>query len=351
VFAAFPDVLRRRGVGFRFFHRLTAVRLGRTGSPHVAALDFDVQARVKGGASAYDPLIDVAGMRCWPAEPLAGQLADGARCVREGRDFESHWDRRRVGRMTLRVGRDFDFVVLGVGLGAVPYVCSELVAADPRWRAMVEHVKTVATQAFQIWLDADMEALGWSDGPVTLSGFAEPFDTWADMRHLLPREGWTQPPRALAYFCGVLRDGASEAADAGHLARQRELVRRNAIGFLEQEIRHLWPKAVERTGKFRWELLAVPPGCQARGAARFDAQHWTSSVNPSDRYTLALPGSARHRISPLDGTYDNLTVCGDWTDCGFNSGCVEAAVMSGRLAAHALSGGPALEDIVGYDHP
>ena len=74
-------------------------------------------------------------------------------------------------------------------------------------------------------------------------------------------------------------------------------------------------------------------------------------MNPSDRYTLALPGSARHRISPLDATYDNLTVCGDWTDCGFNSGCVEAAVMSGRLAAHALSRSPALEDIVGFDHP
>jgi hypothetical protein len=30
---------------------------------------------------------------------------------------------------------------------------------------------------------------------------------------------------------------------------------------------------------------------------------------------------------------------------------VESAVMSGRLAAHALSGFPALEEITGYDHP
>jgi predicted NAD/FAD-dependent oxidoreductase len=42
---------------------------------------------------------------------------------------------------------------------------------------------------------------------------------------------------------------------------------------------------------------------------------------------------------------------GDWTDCGFNEGCVEAAVMSGRLAAHAIAETPALEDIIGYDHP
>jgi uncharacterized protein with NAD-binding domain and iron-sulfur cluster len=75
------------------------------------------------------------------------------------------------------------------------------------------------------------------------------------------------------------------------------------------------------------------------------------NVNPSDRYTIAPPGSLRHRISPLDNTYDNLTIAGDWTDCGFNEGCVEAAVMSGRLAAHAIAHWPPLEQIIGYDHP
>ena len=50
-------------------------------------------------------------------------------------------------------------------------------------------------------------------------------------------------------------------------------------------------------------------------------------------------------------TYDNLTIAGDWTDSGFHSGCVEGAVMSGLLAAHALSGSPRLEDIIAYDHP
>ena len=74
-------------------------------------------------------------------------------------------------------------------------------------------------------------------------------------------------------------------------------------------------------------------------------------MNPTDRYALSLPGSLRYRISPLDHTYDNLTVAGDWTDCGFNEGCVEAAVMSGRLAAHAISQSPPLEEIVGFDHP
>ena len=53
---------------------------------------------------------------------------------------------------------------------------------------MVANVKTVATQAFQIWMREDMDALGWRRPAANLSGFVEPFDTWADMRQLLDAE-------------------------------------------------------------------------------------------------------------------------------------------------------------------
>ena len=98
--------------------------------------------------------------------------------------------------------------------------------------------------------------------------------------------------------------------------------------------------------------MTVPAdGPPPEAEARFDSQYWAANVNPSDRYVLMLPGTLRYRISPLDNTYDNLTIAGDWTDCGYNAGCVEAAVMSGRLAAHAISLWPPLEEITGYDHP
>jgi uncharacterized protein with NAD-binding domain and iron-sulfur cluster len=361
VFAPMYEVLRRRGVRFEFFHRLRDVRiadadaLARGAAPHVTALHFDVQAKLAGGVP-YAPLVDVGGMPCWPAEPCWAQLDDGEALRRDGRRFESHWDLRRAGETTLHVGRDFDLVVLGVGLGAVPHVCGELVARDPRWREMVIHVKTVATQAFQLWLTASTEELGWGGPAVTLSGFVQPFDTWADMRHLLAYERWPDPaPRTIAYFCSALPDlDGVHVADATYLERQREIVRANATRFLATDVRHLWPRAVDTAGRFRWELLASADGMPPAGAAsdaRFRSQYWTANVNPSDRYTLALPGSSAYRISPLDPTYDNLTVCGDWTDAGFTSGCVETAVMSGRLAAHALSRRPALDDIIGFDHP
>ena len=352
VFAPFYEVLARRGVRFEFFHRLENVRLGRGEPPYVEALEFDVQAELHGGA--YRPLVDVGGLPCWPSAPDWTQLADGERLAREGWSFERHRDRRRVGTRTVRVIDDFDFVVLGVGLGAIPHVCKEIVARDPRWRAMVERVKTVATQAFQVWMSADMQELGWSQPALSLSGFVEPFDTWADMHHLIAREGWTRPPRALAYFCNVLPE--PDAATGDDPPDPRERVRRNAIRFLNHDVAHLWPRAVRVPGEFRWELLVDPdeverPWASARGEARFGSQFWTANVNPSDRYALSLPGTSAYRISPLDPTYDNLTIAGDWTACGFNAGCVEAAVMSGRLAAHAIARSPALEDIIGYDHP
>jgi uncharacterized protein with NAD-binding domain and iron-sulfur cluster len=48
----------------------------------------------------------------------------------------------------------------------------------------------------------------------------------------------------------------------------------------------------------------------------------------------------------------NMSIAGDWTASGLDAGCVEAAVMSGMLAAYAICDDAALLDsIVGYDHP
>ncbi len=351
VFAPLYEVLRRRGVRFEFFHRLENIklpeRLGPGERPYVAALEFDVQAEIAGGGE-YRPLVDVKGLPCWPSAPDFSQLVGDV----EGQRFESHWDRRRVGAKTLRVTEDFDFVVLGIGVGAIPFVAREILARDARWRGMVENVKTVATQAFQIWLDKDAAELGWTDPPITLAGFTKPFDTWADMTHVIAAENWRVAPKSVGYFCNVLADRGPWPGPEHpeHEAALRGAVRDNAVTFLKRHIHELWPNAAT-PGGFRFDWLAVPVETPLVGEARFAAQYWTANINPSDRYVLMLPGSFAHRISPLDNTYDNLTLAGDWTDCGYNAGCVEAAVMSGRLVAHALSGVPALEDIVGYDHP
>ena len=359
VFAPLYEALQSRGVRFEFFHRLTNVGLPQgsaDGRSHVESLRFDVQARIRDGRP-YAPLVTVAGRPCWPSAPDYAQLADGDRLVREGWDFESHWDRRRVDEKTLEVGRDFDLVLLGVGLGAVPHVCGEILSRDERWRLMTEKVKTVASQAFQVWLDEDLESLGWR-GPAYITGaFAKPFDTWCDMAHVVPEEAWPTRPKTSVYFCAVLPDPPAPPGDGdtGYPARRAQEVRESAEAFLQGPIREVWPGAFGLDGDFRWDLLAASSNDGSKsstvGKARFSTQYWRANVNPSDRYVIHTPGSFRYRISPLDMTYDNLTIAGDWTDSGFHSGCVEGAVMSGLLAAHALSGSPELEDILAYDHP
>jgi uncharacterized protein with NAD-binding domain and iron-sulfur cluster len=360
VFAPLYEVLRRRGVRFEFFHRLRRMRLSRATAgerAHIRALDFDVQARVRGGGE-YRPLIDVRGVPSWRAQPDYAQLVNGAALAREQRAFEGHWETRRAGTKQIHVTDDFDFIVLGIGIGAVPSVASELIEREPRWRDMVEHVQTVPTQAFQVWLREDVQTLGWSHPPASLSGFVEPFDTWADMGHLIGQETWRAPVKAIAYFCSVFPDNAGPNAEVTRdfHRRQQEIVRQNAVRFLERDVRALWPGAMQKRGGFRWSLLVHEPNVRSRSSARngeraFDTQYWVANVNPSDRYVLSLPGSLKYRLSPLDVSFDNLTIAGDWTATGLDSGCIESAVMSGRLAAHALSQQPPLNDIVGYDHP
>jgi hypothetical protein len=284
--------------------------------------------------------VDVKGLPCWPSLPVYDQLKYGARLKKAGWNPEGDGNDRAVGSKRLKVNTDFDCAVLAVGFGAVAQTCPELIKADPAWKTMTQEVKTVATQAFQVWMDESVEELGWPLPPINISGYVEPFDTWADMRQLIACEDWKDDPKAIAYFCSVLPDAAIDGDEDS-------FVRDNAIAFLERDVAHFWPKAVDDKG-FRWELLS---GGKGRGKARFDSQFWTANTAPTERYTLSLPGTLKHRISPLDNRFDNFTIAGDWTGCGHMAGCVEAAVMSGLLAASAVSGTPRLSHIIGYDHP
>ena len=363
VFAPLYEVLKRRGVRFEFFHRLENVKLvdGAALTAGEAAVRRGARVR-RAGRDRGRRGVPAARRRarsCRAGPPVrttrSSSTASG--CARKGGTSNRTGNRAKASRRTLRVGEDFDVVVLGVGLGAVPHVCREIVARDPRWRAMVDHVKTVATQAFQIWMNADMRELGWAGPPITVSGFVEPFDTWADMRHLLAARDLAGPAaRARLLLQRAARSGRAERAPRCRL-------RPRATAAAYDATRSASSNASDRPSVARRQrrspavsagscsLDAERKSALARANGAFDSQFWTANVNPSDRYALSLPGSSAYRISPLDDTYDNLTVAGDWTDCGFNAGCVEAAVMSGRLAAHAVCGSPRLEDIVGFDHP
>ena len=126
------------------------------------------------------------------------------------------------------------------------------------------------------------------------------------------------------------------------------VVRRAAVEYIDRNLGPYFPGAVTADG-FNWHLLSGVNG--ERGEPALATQHVSVNVDPSDRYVQSIPGTERYRLRPDESGYDNLILAGDWTDCGFSLGCVESAVMSGLLGAHAISGSPSLASIVGFDHP
>jgi hypothetical protein len=243
----------------------------------------------------------------------------------------------------LEAGRDYDHLVLAVSLGMVPHVAPQLLERSEHWRAMVDHVGTVATQAVQLWLGPDERAHGWVHPPATITGCGEPLDTFASMSQTLPFETWPEgeEPRTAASFCAVLDE---EVAGGAH---PRSTVAEGAAGFLEARGANLWPAAARPDGGFRWELLAgAEPGAEGTDALR--SQYVRANVDPSDRYVQSLPGSAAHRL-PADGSgYANLALAGDWIDTGLNAGCIEAATLGGLQAANSVLGRPLSDDTTGF---
>jgi len=337
VFAPLYQALAARGVRFEFFSRVDQLHLSGD-RRSLAAVSVARQARLADGVAAYDPLVTVGGLPCFPARPRQEQLAGPV-----PGDLESHWGRRDGEElMTLVAGADFDAAVLATSLGMVPHVGRELLADSARWRGLVDHVPTVATQAAQLWLRSSDAELGAPHGNPTVSGLVHPFQTLAAMGHLVEREAWPEGerPGTVAYLCSTLPETV-----AARPAEAAAVVRGNTQEFLERRAGSVWPGAVDAAGRFRWELLAG--GGAAEGPERLDSQFWTASVDPSDRYVQSPPGSAAHRLRADESGYDNLFLAGDWVNCGLNAGCIEAAVLGGLEAANAVRGRPLLEGVSG----
>jgi uncharacterized protein with NAD-binding domain and iron-sulfur cluster len=347
VIAPLYQALRKRGVEFEFFHRVDALHLDDRHQT-VDAITVGRQVRLADEVDHYEPLITVRELPVFPNSPLADQI--------EGEpdldDLESHFGARDdVETRLLRRGVDFDHVVLAASLGMVELIAGELIADRPEWCDMTTHLRTVATQAFQLWLRPEELALGWDHPGVTTSGYVAPFDTWASMAQTLWAEDWPEDdrPHTVAYFCGVFdAEWPTDDDHADYVARCKQRVLNHAVEYLDHHVGLYLPGAVTGDG-FAWHLLSGANGHQGHSA--LGTQHVSVNIDPSDRYVLSVPGSDKYRLRPDESGYDNLVLAGDWTDCGMNAGCIEAAVMSGLQAANALLGRGRFHRIRGFYMP
>lgn len=315
VFSPLYEVLRRRGVRFEFFHRVKSL----VPSDDGRALDRIVIGRQATPNSEYAPLIDVKGMPCWPEQPLYEQLVEGDALqahMKSGIALSSFWtDWSDIGERTLRAGVDFDHAILGISIGALPYVAPELIAANARWQAMVANVKTVRTVSVQLWLDAPVERLASSAHAPVVGAYQVPLETWADMTHLLPFESFGPNVRGVLYACGQLGLGDDPVAAVDPGPADRAALAATTKRFLDEELRHLWPQ-------FSWDAIA--------------SQYLRVNANPSDRYVLSVTGSQKHRLAANESGFERLVLAGDWTRTTYDLGCIESATMSGLQAARAV---------------
>jgi uncharacterized protein with NAD-binding domain and iron-sulfur cluster len=341
------EVLRRRGVKFEFFSKVEHLGVGSDNGQVIDSIRIQRQVDLADRARGYAPLIDVNGVPCWPSEPLWDQIRN-ADAVR-GMDLESDWTPwPGVETTLLRRGDDFDHVLLAISLGALPKICAELIASSPAWKAMVDAVPTVRTQAMQLWVNRDLAALGWTAPNAPVGTGVEPMDTWADMGQLTRRETWPadNTPKGVSYFCCAMPDDPRQppAPNAAYPSTQLDLVRQTSLDFLNTQSAHLFPNAQTANG-FDWNVLVTAGNASGRG--RFDDQFFRANIDASERYVLSPPGSAQYRLKAGESGVGNLTLAGDWTDTTINAGCMEATVMSGLAASRAIAGYP--EKIVGEE--
>ncbi|MCF2151403.1 NAD(P)-binding protein [Desmonostoc muscorum LEGE 12446] len=340
IFTPLYELLQQRGVKFQFFHRVKHLELS-TDKQSIAAIYLGRQATVKG--DTYNPLVDIKGLTCWPSAPLYEQLVEGEALQTKQINLESistPWG--DVEEKFLRVGEDFDVVLLGISIAAIKALGQELIAANPAWESMMENVKTVKTLALQLWLKPNLTQLGWSLQIPVMGGYEHPFNTWADMSHLLPQEDWPvlNSPANIAYFCGPLQENAvaTNANAPALLSQETEQVRTTAVAWMEQHLPTLWPNMANKSdhSALNWNLLVDRQNRQ--GTERLDSQFWKANVEPTDRYVLSLKGSTCYRLQSDRSGFSNLYLTGDWTLNGINVGCIEATVVSGMQAARAIGG-------------
>ncbi len=351
VFAPLYELLIKRGVRIEFFNRVEAVKVA---GGEIERIEIDVQANVPAAvtpetylrAGSLQKSAAVSEPAVWPNSPSNVLTAGGTSLAAHippavyeswfAAPTETYVSRKVLERDA--PGDGFELVVFGLPIACVPLIAPDLPAHEPRWRAAVQSIETVATQAIQLWLKQPAGALGDFGAGIVVGGFFEPFDTWSDMHQLVDQED-VAGSRTVAYFCNVLADPPGPPPPRGQadawLAERTALVRTQALQFLRRDIASLWPDATDPLSReLHWDLLVDPSG--ATGSDRFDAQFLRANVEPSERYVLSVPGSSACRIAPDDTGFGNLYAVGDWTACTLDAGCVEAAAISGMLAANGI---------------
>jgi uncharacterized protein with NAD-binding domain and iron-sulfur cluster len=339
------EVLKARGVRFAFFHKLEKIELTKDRAA-VARLHFSRQVDIP--QEGFEPTFAYMGLTCWPETPPPDLMKCGD--VSPDDNFESRWCKTSVKPdVVLNQGSDFSDVILAIPLGAFkrlggdPGPCDELVRASPRFRAMTENLGLVPSLSVQVWSGKSPADLAGTEPTTAMVSGPPALQIWADMSQVLEYEPVTQNgPKSLYYFCNVF--GSHAYRDPKAAGPARDAVRALAIDWFDKKARAFWPKATvlakDGHADFDWNTFEDPR--DRKGADRLEAQVVKANVDPMACCSGSTACSTGWRLKTDASGFRHLYLAGAWIDTGFNTECIEAAVMSGKQASRAICGSPAI---------
>ena len=345
------EVLKSRGVKFKFFHKIEQVHYSASGSIETISFAEQVQLVVPD----YNPVKMIDNLSAWPTEPLYDQInpQEVAKLKAGHINLEDPWaDWTDFRKGQLKKGIDFDEIILGIPVGTLKTICSEIIEKekDHTWKLMVDNVQTAPTQSAQLWFLPSLEELGFNraawglpaeDAAPNVVVYQNPMYSWLDSSHVLPHENWTgkQQPKFIAYFTGpfVLRKPLPPFSDHHYQAKENTRLMDAFEQWLDDNAAWFWSQGatLQYPQGLNFQLLADPDD-SPQGFDRFANQYFRANVRPTDHYTLSVPNSAQFRLKADKSGFDNLFLCGDWIDFGANVGYIDGAIQSGLQAAQAL---------------
>lgn len=344
-------VLKNRGVKFKFFHKVEQVHYSSSGA--IEKIAMAEQVTLKDGT--YTPTYPFKGLEVWPGAPLYDQIEDSqAKALKEGNyDLEEAWcGWKNVNHFTLEKGKDFDYTILGIPidvLGGKEGICRDIIANNTAWYNMYHNVKSIPTMSMQLWINPNLKELGmnledWGfpkDALPNLVTYADPQYSFIDMSQVMPYEDWgDKAPGVLIYYTGSFLDPEviPPYSDENYPHEQLERIMRVSEQWLRDKMGWFFPNAttLEYPEGMRFDVIHDFSKAAKTDYGRLKTQFFRANVNPTDRYTLSLPGTNKYRLKANESGFENLVITGDWINFGVNVGYYEGAIIAGLQAGQVM---------------
>lgn len=341
VFAPIYQMLKQRGVKFKFFHQTIKLNFD-ADSNSISSIKIKKQVKLK--KNTYDPLLHINNIPCWPIEPKYELIQNGEKLQQQNLNLENNNSGAWVDEENIELlkGYDFDQIILGIPIAALPSICSNLIQSLPAWRKMIDEIKTVQTQAMQLWLNKETRESGWPLEAPLMVTYERPHENWLDASHLISVENWKPDDkiRSIAYFCSVMpiESNSQHESISKNKAPYNEKIWNDSVEWLNNHSKSLWPNFCNNDTTFNWNILVDPEN--KIGIERLHSQYLRENTDSSEQFVISTSNATQYRMRTDESGVKNLFLTGDWIYNGFNVGCIESATISGLQCSRAITGAP-----------